>query len=498
MKKSLCSLFLLNLLAVGAAKGELRAVDGDICGTSNVDLLNVGTLDLSDSAAQSAQAQQASQESRTGGSGEQSTGRRRLDASEFPDVKLLLDQGKVLDAIQVLEQKQPSNENNAQFFNLLGVLYLQQKQFASAAAAFERVVLIESDNAGAWLDLAIAKMESGEYAQANQFFDYIVDTHKPTRHILNVIETYRSRMKTAIDENKPWRNQFEASAGRDTNANSGILADHLLVTFDGKQIDVPLVQYKARPDNFHQISNRTHFQSKLFDQNFAFDTAIVNRSFMREHAYSYTDVNMGMSLSHRFPTFEIGMSGSVEHFIWGNRALLNNSEITWFAEKHFAACQTSFVLDYESRRYVQSAALNARSLWSNLGASCGGELTHGYRWEGAVVVRRADDKPIGFRAGGTTSRQENIIRLGIKTPYQLRADLSFSFGRAADSEGYSALLNDNAKRFMQRRNYRLQLSYPFARELTGFVGYEDARNDSNLELFQQRGHSLCTGLRFNY
>lgn len=422
----------------------------------------------------------------------------QVDVAAFPDVKALLDQTRVADAILALESKQPQHENNPRFFNLLGVLYLQQKQFASAAAAFERVVLIQSDNAGAWLDLAIANAEAGEFTQANQYFDYIEASHRPSAQILRMIATYRARMQKQIDDHKPWRNQFEYFVGRDTNANSGLLVSHITVTFEGKSIDLLLdEQYKAHPDTFRQVSNRSHFQSRLLGQNFGFDLSLTNRSFTKEHVYSYTDASLGMTLGHNFDGFDAGIAGSVEHFIWGNRSLLNNSETSLFVEKNFGPCQLSYVLDYESRRYVSTANLNARSLWSNIAGSCQRHMG-AYQWEAAVVARRANDKPVVFRAGGATSRQENILRLSLKTPSALRADLSFSFGRAADEEGYSALLENNARRVVQRRNYRFQLSYPLWKDWLAFAAYEDNRNDSNLVLFRQRGRNISAGVRLNY
>lgn len=224
-----------------------------------------------------------------------------LDANDFPEVKRLLDQARIVEAIQLLESQQRSHENNPTFFNLLGVLYLQQKQFSSAAAAFERVVLIQSDNAGAWLDLAIANAEAGEFAQANQFFDYVIETHKPNRQILRVIEHYRSLMQKRIDDSKPWSNLVEFSVGHDSNANSGLLASHITVTFEGKEIDLPLDSYKSQSDTFRQLTNRSHFQTALLGQNFAFDASLSNRSFTKAHGYSYTDATLGMSLSHSYP-----------------------------------------------------------------------------------------------------------------------------------------------------------------------------------------------------
>jgi len=62
----------------------------------------------------------------------------------YPEAHAWFLSGEVGAAIKALQAQQAGHENDADFYNLLGVLLLTEKSYAAAADAFEHAVLIAS------------------------------------------------------------------------------------------------------------------------------------------------------------------------------------------------------------------------------------------------------------------------------------------------------------------------------------------------------------------
>ena len=411
------------------------------------------------------------------------------------EIKRLLEQGQISQAIELLESRIKTYEHDPAYFNLLGTLYSLQKSFAQAAAAFERVTLIEPDNAGAWLDLAIANAEAGQFRQAAQFFDYIENEFHPNEKLLGLIDSYRQQMKKRTQVNAAWHTQASFQLGYDTNANSGLADSRIVVQLGGKDIELPLEQ--ARPDMFRLLSMATRYQGKWWGQNLMFNAQLASKNFNKEHGFSTLDLASGLSLSHRFSAFDLGASVNVEHFDLGGKALLNSTASNLYLEKALGSCFLNTVFEFEERRYATAKSLNANSVWQNLALGCNGKLDT-VRVQMSVIARNGIDRPIQMRAGGITHRHETIVKMTYRLNHTWQLDTSYNYALANDSEGYSPLISNNAVRHVARRGLRLQLQTYLKDDWVLLMGLERNVNDSNLSLFRQKGNSLSLGLLKNF
>lgn len=438
----------------------------------------------------------------------------QANAAVFPEVKALITQDKIPQAIALLNSLLSTYENDPDYFYLLGDLYFRQKAFAQAAAAYERVVLIQSGNAGAWMDLAIANSEAGNFPLAEQYFDYIRANLQPSAKIValidKLIDNYRTRIKTRAFQAKPWHFQVDYTYGYDSNANSGLLDKSIYINIDGKPQKIDLdTAYIARSDNFQNLNLQSRYQGKIGEQDFFWNVSLANHTLRNEHAFSTTDLSTGLGLSHRSNMFDIGMNFNAERLWLAGRTLLNDGNLGVFVAKSWQHCDTNLILETEKRRYVVPqiksdstgttsntavASLDANILWQNLANSCGFATNLGF-FQQTLIFRHGNDKPNATRVGGQTYRNEVIGKLTWRAPNATQLDVSLNLARARDADGYSVLLDNNAARLVLRRIYRLQFQYPLPDNWFVFLNLEKNTNYSNLSIFRQSGKNANFGLR---
>lgn len=414
---------------------------------------------------------------------------------EFPSVYAYYREAKFVQAEQELQNELVRHENDAQFFNLLGVLQLKQNNYVAAAASFERAVLIEPNNAGTWIDLAIATFETGNYDSATGYFDYIEATFHPPELLRKLIDSYRKRLLQATAPVKNWQNLMEFQVGHDTNANSGLQSAFIPVTFGEDRIDLPLdPDFRARADNYAQLFIGTRYRRVVETKAYEFGFSAKHRAYKHEHAFSGTDfsTNVGMQNVNSMGVISAGVYGDFSSL--GGKGLLHNVRLSAGIERPIKSCRYGFGAELEWRRYVSLNGLNANVSWAQLAAACEQAIA-GKSFQFTFIGRYGFDNPVSKRAGGTTHREEWLIQLGSKILPRLQIDLSASFSNAYDAEGYSVLLENNARRNLYRQNYRFQMSTPLDADLDIFFKIDRNSIGSNILLFAQSGSSFNLGLK---
>lgn len=419
----------------------------------------------------------------------------KLNVDAFPEVKKLLEQNQYQAAITLLDQMLPQYENDANYFNLLGVLHLHQKSFHNAASAFERVVLIQSENAGAWLDLAISNAEAGNFVMARQYFDYIEATLQPPPAVRALIAQSRARIRMHENLSRHWGGKFDAQLGFDSNANSGLLDKNIEVTFQGGKLEIPIDSaYAARPDTFRHITLQSNYQNMLGGELFYWNANAVSHHFTNEHKFSSFDFSSNASLVHKTKALNFGAAISLEHFVLGKQSLLNNHNFSVFFEKNWDDCQVNLVFEHEWRRYRTTPILDGDTIWKNLAFSCAAQTSWG-TLQNTAVFRYGADRPRRLRPGGVASRREMIVKTAWRSQRAFRAEFSLHLAQANDAEGYSPLLESNAAREVFRRGYQMQIQMPTSDRWSLQMNWSRNASLSNLTLFRQRGSSFSLGLQ---
>lgn len=416
----------------------------------------------------------------------------------YPAARDHLLHGDPLRALQALQAQHASHENDPDYFNLIGMVALQAHDYLAATTAFERVVLMQPDNAGAWLDLAIASSASGNLTSALGYLDYIEAQFNPPPALRPLIGALRNRIASQSRTLSPWRMQAEAMVGIDSNANSGLQSSVVPLTFGAQRIDMVLdPSFHARSDHFMLAGASAGYRRQLGENQLEIMMAARQRTYLHEHDFSALDLSAGAGLRHATALGETSVWGYVEHLSLGGKPLLRNLRMVAQIERPYLGCRIGFSTEAEWRRYVSPSTLDANLLWGQAGVACDW-VARRLPVQTTLISRIGFDAPIGNRPGGDTRHGELIAQIAAPLAWGGRAELSTTLATTRDTEGYSALLENNAVRHLDRRNTRLLITVPLTTSTEALMLAENNRFLSNLALFRQSGNSFSIGLRHQF
>lgn len=134
--------------------------------------------------------------------------------------KNLIDSGHAAQAYFLLAPFEFELAGNQDFDNLLGIAALDGGQADKATLAFERVLAVNPDSAGARLDMARAYFALGDHARARQELMIVSELSPPPAARL-VIEKYRAAIDAQQQKKRTVVSAYlEGSVGHDDNITS--------------------------------------------------------------------------------------------------------------------------------------------------------------------------------------------------------------------------------------------------------------------------------------
>lgn len=418
-----------------------------------------------------------------------------VDLDAYPAARDQWQKGQFAAALATLQKHSAGHENDPHYFNLVGLAAIKAQDYRSAALALERVVLMQPENAGAWLDLAIAEAEIGNIISAQSYFDHIEREFAPPPQVRAMIARYRAKILAQATASSPWQFNVLAMGGVDSNANSGLQTSLIALTLGGVRTELDLDKsYQARSDSYALLGTGATYRQQFGDNRVDVALGLRKRTFTTEHNFSTTEVNAGVSLQRPTAIGIASVALQAEHLTFGGSALLRNVHAIAQIERPVAGCRAGLSAEAEWRRYVNLTYLNGDVLWGQLGMACEWGLAElkGYA---ALIGRVGVDSPTGARAGGKTNRSELVAQLGFPLARGATAELNVSLATARDSDAYFPGLEYDAARRLQRHSVRFSVTVPLTGTADLLMVAEDNRFTSNLALFQQSGRSVSVGLK---
>lgn len=419
------------------------------------------------------------------------------DLAAFPEVRSHIEHGKLAAALKALQDVERAHGDDPNYFNLVGIIALKLADYATAVTAFERVVLMQPENAGAWLDLAISSAETGNFTSANGYFDYVESQFSPPPVVNIVIARYRARMAARANVSL-WQFSMDAMVGVDTNANSGLQNTAIPVTIRGERLDLLLdPTFEARSDRYVQAGAGARYRQPLGDNLLDVSMGLRTRDYVHESSFSTVSANLSAGLYRPTRLGDASVLMHFEHLWLGGSPLLRNVRAVAQIEHPVESCRIGFSAEHEWRRYSELNNFDANILWGQAGVACDWKLA-GIPVQTIVLGRTGHDNPTGDRAGGVTRHNELIAQVAMPIAWGARAEFSTTLAKAVDKEGYSEVLEDNAARRLNRRNMRLTVTVPLNTASDVLFLAEDNRFRSNLALFRQSGKSISVGFRYRF
>lgn len=143
-----------------------------------------------------------------------------VDADTLRAAQALLNNGQSLQAYDLLYPYEEELAGNKDYDYLLGLALLDSGEPGGAVFAFQRVMAVDPNFAGARLELARAYFDMGEMNQARQEFE-VLQSQSPPPSVQTIIEEYLAAIENqSLQNKKGWRGFVELGLGNDSNANN--------------------------------------------------------------------------------------------------------------------------------------------------------------------------------------------------------------------------------------------------------------------------------------
>ncbi|CAB1371095.1 hypothetical protein [Denitratisoma oestradiolicum] len=400
-------------------------------------------------------------------------------------------------ALPELMALEPQGAMDPAYNALLAEAALAVGENAQATLALERLVLLQPDNAGAWLDLAVASLQLGDRANAQRALDQVERGFAAPPGIRALIQDLRRRMQVQATLTEPSRHRLRGGLllGHDSNANGGLAARSLSLTPGAGVIELPVADdFRPRAAPFWLLTGELATRQTLAGQAVEGRLALAEKRYDGLGEFDTRDI----ALAGAWQRPLLGGLGSVmaewRRLDMGGQPLIQVPRLRLGLEWPLpdSGCRLLGAVDGEWRHYRGGLArYDGRLLWGEAGTRCPlarGALT--------LLARAARDDGSAERPGEDTRRQE--LALAWQGPAFRRGEavLLAQAGRARDEAGYSPLIRNDARREIRRFSLRAELAWPLAEAWQLVAALEHTRQISNLGLFGLEQRLLTAGLRY--
>ena len=400
------------------------------------------------------------------------------------------------------------------FLAALGALWLEEGEPNQALIWLERALLLDPGNLGAQADHALALAALGEpvaLAELVRAWRTRSDIPAALRDRLMPPPTVTAAsplpaVRLGQVQNGRWAGHREATllVGHETNLDhSPRLAEITLTPPDGP-ISLPLVNPLAPRRGAAALTDLTWQLAYSPHDSQVWRTGI-NLGARTSPGQSKTDwhhLQWAASGSQRWGQWrgQIDLSGT-----WIGGPLSEPYRLARAGavlERAALACTFRAVIEGETRTQPHSPSSNGRTVGLSFNNQCPLPLRTGWTW--GLALRASIDTPVDAttRPGGIQrytslgGRVQGALVNGIRVEASLRAS------QLQDDEGYSPLLENNARRSMQQTQWSIELTKPLA--IAWFAGAEGIlqaqgiRQTSNLSVFRYSGISAYSGVRWGW
>lgn len=407
---------------------------------------------------------------------------------------------------------------DAAFLALLGALQLEDDDIEQALIWLERSLLLDSDNLSAQADFVIAMFRRGEpgpaMALALAWADRD-DVPVPLRGRLSQVLARRAgllaRSVTAVAVG--WSHQADVALlyGHENNLDRSPQLSELTLTVPDGSIVLPVVS--APRQGRAWLATAAYQFAWSSGQRLALRGGL-SASARRSSRQGSTDWEQQQAALGG--TFQAaGLRWSLDHqAIWVGGPLgdpFHQARTVLMAEWATGTCRLRASYDDEQRRQSRRRDLDAQYQGGVAGLQCAlydSRIGLGMSLRGGRDSPRTPDRPGG---------DQQVSALGLRGVVLLaaswRLELNLRQTLSRDSAGYSALLENNAVRWLRLSQATAELTIPLNR-YTAFVEtggngqtgstlelliqIQAARQRSNLPLFVYRADSAYTGLRWTW
>lgn len=247
---------------------------------------------------------------RTGGETAQLAGKEARERLLY-DAEALMKSGKPAEAYALLEPHEFERSGEVRFDYLLGISALDSGRADKATLAFERVLAVDPNFAGARLDMARAYFQLGDMPRAKTEFETVMEQNPPDAAKVT-IQKYLDVIQAQADAKKLQVTGYvEASAGNDSNVNNSGTQSQIAVPAFGNLVFTLNPTNLKMADDYVGIAGGMEI-NQIFDSGFAMYAGVDarQRSNFQQTAFDSLSVDgrAGVGYTSGAEMFRLGIS----------------------------------------------------------------------------------------------------------------------------------------------------------------------------------------------
>ena len=386
---------------------------------------------------------------------------------------------------------------SSEFFALYGAAQLNTGQLPEAMESLERALLLDPTNGAALIDYSETLLRDGQLFAAIEANDLLQARGDLPGELKPQIEQ-RRRDWNALTRQTSW--QFDLLGGYDDNLNGAPDEDFVTLTLSGQPILLALNdEYRAVSGPF--LTARLQARHRRLSPDFQDNYQGQIRGRRSENTVS--DVLQVAGRVNRLAgsgRSSRQWGGGVNHLMFSGHPLFTGTDARYrFQVNGLAGCRTYLGGAMQHQIWHEQRRLDGLEAKVSLGSSC--RLP-------ALSAQR-----INFEAGVLHNAELNSNRLGgNRDGWQLSADWQIALHRGVlsaqlthtrllDGRGFSPLLQNNARREIERSSLLVQYSENLRWLGEGtrlLINLYHQDQNSNLGVFQTEDTSVEIGLSWQF
>lgn len=210
------------------------------------------------------------------------------------EAQTLLSEGKPLEAFDLLSPFEFNYAGEVEYDYLLGLSLLDSGEPGQSVFAFQRVLAVDPNFAGARIELARAYFDMSQFTQSRAEFITLQDQSPPESVQLVITQYLTAIQNRTLSKKEGWSGYVQLGLGRDSNANNATnvnsflgfslteqsreTSSSLVSTIGGVSYDIPVSYFRTY--YIRSNLNNRDYNDASFASSFSYDiSAGIKQSF---------------------------------------------------------------------------------------------------------------------------------------------------------------------------------------------------------------------------
>lgn len=411
----------------------------------------------------------------------------------------LMREGKPAEAYALLEPFEFDLSGNINFDYLLGIAALDSGKADKATIAFERVLAVDPNYAGARLDMGRAYFALGDYTRAKTEFDTVLSQNPPAA-ARAVIDNYMVAIQKAESAKQTKATGYiEASVGRDSNVNFATSQNQIAVPALGNALFTLSPANIRLSDSYLGVNlggEITHQVNNKFGLYAGADVRV--RDNRHQDAFSSTslDGRAGIALGESTDVVRLGLLGGKFELDGKTNRDTTGASVEW---RHLInpANQLSTFGQFARYRFEPTISVNDFDQ-TTVGMNWAHIFHDGKGFLSTTLFSGKDDAPL--RADGDKSFVG--LRFGGQVQLSEKVDLFASLG---GQSGSYRLVNaafssptESVKRSDRQYDASIGINWRLAKDWTLRPQVSYLRNNSNIVIYEHNRTDVSITIRRDF